>query len=472
MTSTIPAGAAPPPSPTASPPGRDSLWTPTHLPLAIAAVTLVTLGAYENRAVITVLPRIVEELDGMQWFGLASGASSLTFLVATALAGVVSDHVGPRPVLVAGVTTFVLAQAITGLAPSIAVLLAGRAASGVAEGLLDIGLLVLIADGLPSRLRAKVFALFAIAWMLPSLLGPFVAGVVAEHWGWRAVFLTPLVLLAPATLALAPSLRLARPRTPSSWTPDEGGTVAAAALVAGAVAALTWGGAALTTSALALPAVAAGAVVMALAWRHLLPRGTASLAPGVPATVAIRLLVTATFTGLGTFLPLLLVSVHHVSLRLAGISLAVTGTFWAVGSMLSSRDAVLASTTPAQRVRGAMLLMVVGAAGPALLALGVVGLAVGMLGWCLSALGMGIAANTLAVHTVDIAPDDSQGEVNAAVTLAAALGGSLATAVGGAVIAARADHLTGTPFALIVVASAALGVVAVAGAHRLVPEDS
>lgn len=466
MTSTIAPAATTPPS------SHDSLWTREHLPLAVAAITLVTLGAYENRAVITVLPRVAEELEGMQWFGLASGGSALTFLVATALAGVLADHVGPRRVLAAGVATFVIAQAITGLAPTMAVLLVGRAVSGVAEGLLDIGLLVLMADGLPSRLRAKVFALFAVAWMLPSLLGPFVAGTVAEHWGWRAVFLTPLALLVPAVLALAPSLRRARPRQPSPWTPAEGGKVAAAGLVAAATAALTWGGAALTTSPVALPAAAAGVVVLALAWRHLLPRGTATLTPGIPATVALRLLVAATFTGLGTFLPLLLVSVHHVSLRLAGISLAVTGTLWAAGSMLSSRDRVLDTTTPAQRVRLAMLLMVIGASGPGLLALDVVGLPVGMLGWGLSALGMGIASNTLAVHTVEIAPEDRQGEVNAAVTLAAALGGSLATAAGGAVIAARADHLTGAPFALIVGVAAAVGLVAVAGAHRLVPETA
>lgn len=465
MTSTIaPATTDPPPRP-------DSLWSPTHLPLAFAAITLVTLGAYENRAVITVLPRVVEELDGMQWFGLASGGSALTFLIATALAGVVADHVGPRPVLVAGVTTFVIAQGVTGLAPNIVVLLAGRAVSGIAEGLLDIGLLVLMADGLPSRLRAKVFALFAIAWMLPSLLGPFVAGLVAEHWGWRAVFLTPLVLLAPACLALVPSLRQARPRAGGLWSTAEGRTVVAAALVAGAIAALTWGGAALTTSALAVPATIAGALVMAATWRHLLPRGTATLAPGVPATVAMKLLVSATFTGLGTFLPLLLVSVHHLSLRFAGISLAVTGTFWAFGSVLSSRDRILESTTPAQRVRVAMLLMVLGAIGPALLALGVIGLAAGMAGWCISALAMGITSNTLSVHTVDIAPDDRQGEVNAAVTLAAAIGGSLATGAGGAVIAARADHLTGAPFAVIVGAAALVGLVGAAGAHRLTPRE-
>lgn len=179
--------------------------------------------------------------------------------------------------------------------------------------------------------------------------------------------------------------------------------------------------------------------------------------------------MSGTFAGLGTYIPLMLVSVHHVGPRLAGISLAVTGTLWAAGSALASRDAVRSATTPAQRVRAGLLLMATGSLGPLALALGAVGLGPGMLGWAVSALGMGLAFNTLSVHTVEIAPAGAQGEVNAAATLAASIGVSLATAAGGALVAAHAERLTGTVFAVILVGAAGVALVGAARAHRITP---
>lgn len=448
-------------------PPRDRLLSPAHLPMVLAALCVVTLGACENRAVTTVLPVVARELDGLQWYGLATGVSSLTFLVATAVAGVLGDHRGPRTLILTGVVTFVVAQVLTGLAPSMPVLLLGRATSGVAEGLLDIGLVVLVADVLPEHLRARVFAGFAVAWVLPSLLGPVAAGLVAEHWGWRAVFVTPLVLLAVALPPLLTALRDALPRPGGRWRARDRATVGAALLVAAAVGALTWGTAAWATAALAAPTAAAGAVVLVLAGRRLLPAGTATLSAGIPAAVGLRLLVSATFAAMGTYLPLLLVEVHGTGPRLAGTSLAVTGVCWALGSSVASGDAVRERTSAVQRLRTGLLLMSAGATGPLLLAVGAIGLAPSMLGWCVSTLGMGVATNTLSVRTVELAPAPRQGEVNAAATLAAAIGTALATAGGGALVAAHADHLTGSPFAVVVAAGAVLGLVGAAAAHRV-----
>uniref|UniRef100_UPI0039A496D4 hypothetical protein n=1 Tax=Janibacter melonis TaxID=262209 RepID=UPI0039A496D4 len=69
--------------------------------------------------------------------------------------------------------------------------------------------------------------------------------------------------------------------------------------------------------------------------------------------------------------------------------------------------------------------------------------------------------------TVELAPAQRQGEVNAAATLAAAIGTALATAGGGALVAAHADHLTGSPFAVVVAGGALLGLVGAAAAHRV-----
>ena len=109
------------------------------------------------------------------------------------------------PPLRLGIATFALAQLVVGLAVSMPMVVAGRLLGGLAEGLLDVALMVLVARTLPAELRPRMFSLFAAAWILPSVLGPVVTGVVTEQAGWRWVFLGALALLAPAWLLLRPA---------------------------------------------------------------------------------------------------------------------------------------------------------------------------------------------------------------------------------------------------------------------------
>ena len=98
------------------------------------------------------------------------------------------------------------------LAPGMVLFTLGRFGSGVAEALMDVSLTVLLARAMPEELRAKVFAAFAAAWVLPSLVGPPVAGVLTEAVSWRAVFAVGVALLPLAWLLLRPSMRTATAR--------------------------------------------------------------------------------------------------------------------------------------------------------------------------------------------------------------------------------------------------------------------
>ncbi len=86
---------ATPPSPPslAAPPGR--LFAREHLPVVAGTVALVTLGAFENRAVMTILPTVTRDLDGWALFGASTGASLVTFTIAMAWAGGWTDRRGP-----------------------------------------------------------------------------------------------------------------------------------------------------------------------------------------------------------------------------------------------------------------------------------------------------------------------------------------------------------------------------------------
>src|SRR5215470_8617857 len=184
---------------------RPRLFSGRHLPLVLGVIGLVTLGAFENRAVGTALPTMVREFDALGSFGLASAAPNASYLISLAIAGLWSDRRGPIPTLRTGAIAFALAQLLVGTATAMPTVIAGRLLSGLAEGLLDISLTVLVARALPAVLRPRMFALFAAMWILPSVLGPVLTGVVTENFGWRWVFLGAVVLLVPSWMLLRPA---------------------------------------------------------------------------------------------------------------------------------------------------------------------------------------------------------------------------------------------------------------------------
>ena len=450
---------------------RERLLDRRHLPVVVGVIALVTLGAFENRAVATILPVVVRDLDGWALFGASTGASLVAFTLATAWAGGWTDRWGARPVLLGGLALFALAQGVSAAAPTMEVFVVGRTLSGGAEALMDTTLLVLVAQALPESLRAKVFATFAAAWILPSLLGPGVAGGVEAVAGWRFVFLGPLLVGVPAVFLLRGALvQGGRPATAPA--PDAGARrrLAAAALLAAGLAVTTFAAPLLASRpsrVAGLLVVGAGALVVLVAASRVLPTGTARLARGVPAVVGLRLLTSAAFTGVGAVLPLMLVTTHHVSTAVAGISLSVTGVLWAAGSWLNSTDVVQDRVGPATRTRVGGLLIATGALGPVLLSLDVVGLVPGLLGWAAAATGMGILSPTLSTQLLALAPVTARGRASAAQGLAISTGVALQTALVGGVVAWFGPAMDGPRFAALMATGGAIALLIAAGAGRV-----
>ncbi|MDU0313477.1 MFS transporter [Phycicoccus sp. M110.8] len=478
---------------TAPPETRPSLLAREHLPFATGAVALVTLGAFENRAVSTVLPTVARDLDGLWLFGAASAAPLVTFVVATTVAGLWSDRRGPRPVLLAGMASFVAGQLLSGLAPTMTLFVGGRLLGGLAEGLFDVGLTVLVARALPASLRPKVFATFAAAWVLPSLLGPSIAGLVAEQVGWRAVFLIGVVLLGPVAALLRPAMSSAPARsggsssgsssvastgvaTPAADGPSqpEGPVPSRAAgwavVAATGLAALTAGGSLLPRGGLEGPVggllVLVGIAALVPSLRAILPAGTLTGAPGIPALTAARGLLGAAFGTTGGLLPLMLTEVHHAGPAAAGVSLTITGLFWALGSQVQGLRVVQDRTSVATRLRIGFGLLTLGMLGPVALSLEVVPMWLGLAAWAVAGIGTGISSPAISNHVLTLSTEADQGRNSAASFLAPSVTQAVAFAASGAVIAWRADQLGGGVFAVIMAGSVAAAAAGLALARR------
>ncbi|WP_426997199.1 MFS transporter [Pseudarthrobacter sp. N5] len=447
------------------------LWVTT------GACALVFLSAFESLAVTTIMPLVSRELSGASLYALAFAGPLATGVIGMVAAGNWSDRRGPSAPLYASVAMFVLGLLIAGTAGSMAVLVAGRLVQGLGGGALTVALYVVVARVYPPVLHPKIFAAFSAAWVIPSLVGPFAAGIVAQVASWHWVFLGVVGLVVPALLMIVPALRGLRsgpggPKdaadagtTPKPWSY---GRLAWAALAALAVLGLNLS----AGVPVAGGALAAAAVVTALiAVRPLVPRGTLTARRGLPSVILARGLVSAAFFGAEVYLPYLLVERYAFSPTFAGLTLTFGAISWAGASAVQGRLGARLDHRLAVRIGSALVL------GAVVVALVTTVLAwpaaVAITGWVFAGGGMGLMYPRLSVMTLALSTPETEGFNSSAMSISDSLGGALALATTGIVFTAftattaAAGGVPGTSFAGVFALTAAIAVVAVAVAPRV-----
>ncbi|WP_342377741.1 MFS transporter [Myxococcus stipitatus] len=124
--------------------------------------------------------------------------------------GKLSDLVGRRAVLGAGITVFLLGSFLCGVSRSTVTLILFRAVQGLGSAALFTGALAVVADLFPPRERGKYQGLFGAMFGLSSVVGPLAGGFITDRLGWHWVFFINLPVGAVA-LALV-LLRMPRLR--------------------------------------------------------------------------------------------------------------------------------------------------------------------------------------------------------------------------------------------------------------------
>lgn len=409
---------------------------PPFLWVTIGTCALVFLAAFESLAVTTIMPLVSRELDGAGLYALAFAGPLATGVIGMVASGNWSDRRGPTVPLYASVGLFVLGLLIAGTAVSMPVLVAGRLVQGVGGGALTVALYVLVARIYPGVLHPKIFAAFSAAWVVPSLVGPFAAGVVAQVFSWHWVFLGVVGLVVPALLMVVPVLRSMAPPQPGAAVPWAAARLAWAALAALAVLALNLSAEVRIPgfpAAAALLAVAA-VVLALLAARPLVPRGTLASRRGLPSVILARGLASAAFFGAEVYLPYLLVEQYAFPPAFAGLTLTGSALAWAAAAAAQGRLGPRLRDSSAVRIGSFMVL------GAVLLALVTTALhwpaAVAIAGWVFAGGGMGLLYPRLSVMTLALSTEDNEGFNSSAMSIADSLGGALALATTAIVFAA------------------------------------
>ncbi len=145
----------------------------------------------------------------------------LTFASLMLVFGRIGDMVGYRRVFLIGTAWSSVAFVLCGAAPSYTWLLAARVAQGVGGGLLLSVGPALATSLFPEAARARILGLYTMMFGAGAALGPIVAGILVQRWGWSAVFWyrLPIALTAFALTWALP----ASPRQPGRQTFDAAG---------------------------------------------------------------------------------------------------------------------------------------------------------------------------------------------------------------------------------------------------------
>ena len=181
--------------------------TPTRTALLATMCVGMFLVQLDVTVVNVALPDIRTglgtSLAGQQWVVDAYAVVLAGLLL---VGGALGDRFGHRRIVLAGLVLFGAASLVCGAAPSVAVLVVGRAVQGLGAALLLPGTLAVITRAFPQRSeQARAVGIWAGVSALALPAGPVLGGALVSGPGWRWVFLVnlPVVLAAvPATLVV------------------------------------------------------------------------------------------------------------------------------------------------------------------------------------------------------------------------------------------------------------------------------
>ena len=416
-----------------------SAWSPGRRLLTAGLVFMVTVTAFEGLAVPTVLPATLDEFGKLPLYGWAFSGFFLASLVGITVAGLQADRRGATAPLVAGAVLFAAGLLVAGLAAGMEWVVVGRVIQGLGAGAIFSIVYVIIGRGYDTAAQPRMIALISTAWVIPGLVGPALAGFVAQEASWRWAFLALVPGLPLSVLAIAGPMRGLPSPTDSTQPAQQPSVLDAMRLAAGVgfvLAALTTG-----NPALGVGMVVGGAAIGYAPLRRLLPAGSFTARTGRGAAVAVVGLVSVAFLGAEAFVPLAVSSVRNAGTVAGGLALTAAALTWATGSWLQDRFA--ARGTRRGLLVAGVILIAAGIAMEAAVPVTSVPVAFAAAGWAVAGLGMGLAYSTATLVVIETAETGAEGAAAAAGQLANTVGVAIGTGVAGGVVAFGAINLAG-----------------------------
>jgi EmrB/QacA subfamily drug resistance transporter len=160
------------------------------------AMLLSSLGtSIANVALPTLAQAFAASFQAVQWIVLAYLLAITTLIVGV---GRLGDLCGRRRLLLAGIALFTLASLLCAVAPTLPLLIAARAAQGLAAAIMMALAMALAGETVPQAKTGSAMGLLGTMSAIGTALGPSLGGVLIAGLGWRAIFFANAALAVVA----------------------------------------------------------------------------------------------------------------------------------------------------------------------------------------------------------------------------------------------------------------------------------
>ncbi|MEO6058415.1 MAG: MDR family MFS transporter [Candidatus Limnocylindria bacterium] len=170
--------------------------------ILIAVMLAVFLAALDQTIVGTALPRIVDDLKGNEFYTWVVTSYLLTATVSGPIYGKLSDLFGRRPMVMFGVSLFLIGSALSGISQEMWQLVAARGLQGLGAGAIFPIALAVVGDLFTPVERGKYQGLFGAVFGISALIGPAVGGFLTDNFSWHWVFFVNLPIGAVALVII------------------------------------------------------------------------------------------------------------------------------------------------------------------------------------------------------------------------------------------------------------------------------
>ncbi|NTF86423.1 MFS transporter [Agrobacterium rhizogenes] len=414
-----------------------TLFSPRLLPATLMLGGGVTLYAVESYITATLAPSIVRDIGGLELFSWMT-----TLFVAAGVLGSITVATRPRgmglrAVYVAAALIFGAGNLICAIAPTMHVVLAGRAVQGYGVGMLAGLAYAFIRFVYPEPMWRKASTLYAAIWGVATVLGPTLGGMFSAGHAWREAF----IILVPVAGLMALSARWLLPKVKDDRA--EGKTpLVQIALLLTAVLLTSFASTSdhesykILLIGLSVAFIAAMLIFESKGQTRLLPTGAVTLAKPISRLYLMMFTMMLVLTS-DIYIPYFLQNLHGVAPLASGYLVALVALGWTVAAFFSAsfsgRQAVIAIIIGCvlETVSTASLIPFVARDNPA----GhLIWLAPAVVSMFLMGFGVGLGWGHLIARIISVADQTEQDKASAAISMVQSLGGAFGAALAGVIV--------------------------------------
>jgi EmrB/QacA subfamily drug resistance transporter len=162
------------------------------------------LSALDSTIVGTAMKKIVNDLQGMEYYAWPFTIYMLCSTVITPITGGIADIFGRKPVLITGIMTFLTGSVLCGMSQSMIQLIIFRGIQGIGGGIVVTCVFIVVADLFSPEKRGKYMGIVTSIYGLSSIIGPLLGGLIIDHTSWHWIFFinVPVGIVAAAIIVL------------------------------------------------------------------------------------------------------------------------------------------------------------------------------------------------------------------------------------------------------------------------------